>query len=525
MRETAADARDAWQNAREARIAGIAAELAAELEAGDACLVCGSAEHPRPARPSDRQVTRADEEAAYAVYQRSCEDRSKAQDQVARTKAALDTALAEAGETSVPELAVAHAALERDHAENDTAAADTLPAREALTQAEAEHVRRLDVRHRAATRIAGLLAHRERLERQHADLTEQLARARGPYTTVAERRARLTARIRQLAEAAELARTEQQSAARSKDADAAVADAAYRAGFDTPEAATRALLDDRERQRLEERVEQWQHEQATVTAEVTALDLTEAAARPPADPGRAQAAAEAATGLLRDASATHAAARTRCADLDRLSDKAAAGSAELAPARAEYALLRRLADLAMGTRGSENQLGMELETYVLAARLEQVAAAASVRLRRMSSGRYTIVHSDAKASRGSKSGLGLLAVDAWTGTERDTATLSGGETFFASLALALGLADVVTDEAGGMRLDTLFIDEGFGSLDEQTLDEVLDVLDALRERDRAVGIVSHVADLRQRIPAQLQVVKGQSGSTVRQRSFGRSPQG
>jgi exonuclease SbcC len=105
-------------------------------------------------------------------------------------------------------------------------------------------------------------------------------------------------------------------------------------------------------------------------------------------------------------------------------------------------------------------------------------------------------------------------VDAWTGTERDTATLSGGESFFASLALALGLADVVTDEAGGMPLDTLFIDEGFGTLDEQALEEVMDVLDGLRERDRAVGIVSHVADLRARIPAQLLVRKGRHGSTV-----------
>ncbi len=90
----------------------------------------------------------------------------------------------------------------------------------------------------------------------------------------------------------------------------------------------------------------------------------------------------------------------------------------------------------------------------------------------MSSGRYTLVHSDDRTGRG-RSGLGLHVVDAWTGRERDTATLSGGETFFASLALALGLADVVTDEAGGVRLDTLFIDEGFGSLDDQTLDEVL----------------------------------------------------
>ena len=108
-------------------------------------------------------------------------------------------------------------------------------------------------------------------------------------------------------------------------------------------------------------------------------------------------------------------------------------------------------------------------------------------------------------------------MDAWTGRERDTATLSGGETFFASLALALGLADVVTDEAGGVRLDTLFIDEGFGSLDDQTLDEVLDVLDSLRERDRSVGIVSHVPDLRRRIHAQLEVVKDRTGSVLRRR--------
>ncbi len=114
-------------------------------------------------------------------------------------------------------------------------------------------------------------------------------------------------------------------------------------------------------------------------------------------------------------------------------------------------------------------------------------------------------------------GLGLHVVDAWTGSERDTATLSGGETFFASLALALGLADVVTEEAGGVRLDTLFIDEGFGSLDDQTLDEVLDVLDSLRERDRSVGIVSHVADLRRRIPVRLEVVKERQGSSVRHR--------
>jgi exonuclease SbcC len=158
-------------------------------------------------------------------------------------------------------------------------------------------------------------------------------------------------------------------------------------------------------------------------------------------------------------------------------------------------------------------LKMTLSSFVLAARLEEVAAAASQRLLRMTAGRYSLVHSDARRG-GARSGLGLLACDAWTGVDRDTSTLSGGETFMASLALALGLADVVTQEAGGTRIEALFVDEGFGSLDEDTLEEVMNVLDGLREGGRCVGIVSHVAELRQRIPAQLRVRKTPSGSSV-----------
>ncbi|MEH6378083.1 SbcC/MukB-like Walker B domain-containing protein, partial [Streptomyces sp. KLMMK] len=214
----------------------------------------------------------------------------------------------------------------------------------------------------------------------------------------------------------------------------------------------------------------------------------------------------------------------RCQELDRLSAAAVTDACRLAPLREEYHRVAELAALAAGT-STRNERRMRLESYVLAARLEQVAAAATARLRRMSAGRYTLVHSDARAGGNARSGLGLHVIDHWTGKERDTATLSGGETFFVSLALALGLADVVTEEAGGVRLDTLFIDEGFGSLDEQTLDEVLDVLDSLRERDRAVGIVSHVADLRRRVPAQLRVVKGRSGSAVRHEIAGAGPHG
>jgi exonuclease SbcC len=105
-------------------------------------------------------------------------------------------------------------------------------------------------------------------------------------------------------------------------------------------------------------------------------------------------------------------------------------------------------------------------------------------------------------------------VDQWTGDVRDPSTLSGGETFVVSLALALGLADVVTTESGGTEIQTLFVDEGFGTLDADTLDDVMDRLDALRAGGRAVGVVSHVSELRNRIPTQLHVEKTRTGSTV-----------
>ena len=184
---------------------------------------------------------------------------------------------------------------------------------------------------------------------------------------------------------------------------------------------------------------------------------------------------------------------------------------ELTPLAARAAEARQLADLAAGQ--GANTLRMTLSSFVLAARLEEVAAAASQRLLAMTSGRYSLIHTDARRGAG-RSGLGLLACDAWTGVDRDTSTLSGGETFLASLSLALGLADVVTAEAGGTRIEALFVDEGFGSLDEDTLEEVMTVLDGLREGGRMVGIVSHVAELKQRIPAQVRVHKGHAGSHV-----------
>lgn len=513
--ERALKARAEWLDVKEQRLNGIAAELAAQLSDGEPCAVCGATEHPAPARKDAGHVGRETEERALAASQHADEQRAEAERRLGIVQRALAAAEGEAGDTPTEQLASQVRELEELYAEARANASALHTASERLRQAEQEHERRVTARQQAAVRAASRVARRDALDRERTTLEEELAQARGTAASVSARATQLERRVALLTEAADAARAAEDTAQRLKDADARLADAAFRAGFDTPQAAAAALLDAAAHRELQHRLDARQSEEAAVRAVLAEDDTAVAARRSPADVAGAQQAAAAAAQRLREASSARDAAARRCAELDRLSARSADGVRTLAPLREEYDRVARLAALTAGT-SAENERRMRLESYVLAARLEQVAAAATVRLQRMSSGRYTLVHSDDRAGRG-RSGLGLHVVDAWTGRERDTATLSGGETFFASLALALGLADVVTDEAGGVRLDTLFIDEGFGSLDDQTLDEVLDVLDSLRERDRSVGIVSHVADLRRRIHAQLEVVKGRSGSVVRQR--------
>ncbi|TDC08209.1 SMC family ATPase, partial [Streptomyces sp. 8K308] len=468
-------------------------------------------------RPTSDHVDRAAEEAARAAHQAAERHRAQAGQDLAALRADHAAAAAEAGDEPAEALTGAVRALEADLAAARAEAAGEPAARQAIAAAEAAHARLLDQRRDAERRGAARASRRAALAAELTALRAEIDRARADAPTVADRAAALNRRAEALALAAAAARAAQETADRRKQADGRLADAAYQAGFDSPRAAAEAALPEVERARLRRRVDAWLAERAAVAAALADPAATAAAAEPPAEPEAARAALATAAGRLRAAATAEAAARARRAELDALSATAAADATELAPLRVASRRITRLASLAAGT-SPENEYRMRLETYVLAARLEQVAAVASARLHRMSAGRYTLVHTDARAAHRARSGLGLLVMDAWTGRARDTATLSGGESFFVSLALALGLADVVAEEAGGPRLETLFVDEGFGSLDEQSLDEVLDVLDGLREHDRSVAIVSHVPDLRARIPAQLEVVKTRRGSTVRHRT-------
>ncbi len=291
------------------------------------------------------------------------------------------------------------------------------------------------------------------------------------------------------------------------------------AGFPDAAAVRAARLGPADVTRLSDEVRE--HEAARLAARKVFddLELAQAAA---SDPPDLDALASVATG--RREAANHAGTQARISETR--ADRLAGLHAQLLAALRAWRPVREDLELATGLsafvegKSPDNRLQMRLSAYVLAYRLAQVVDAANERLATMSDQRYSLVATGRRGAGENRGGLSLLVRDDWSGEERDPATLSGGETFVVSLALALGLADVITQEsdsgaAGDSRLDTLFVDEGFGSLDADTLDDVMDTLDSLREGGRVVGVVSHVAEMRDRIPCRLEVTKSRRGSRVR----------
>lgn len=181
--------------------------------------------------------------------------------------------------------------------------------------------------------------------------------------------------------------------------------------------------------------------------------------------------------------------------------------------REEVEFLSRLNDLANG--GEQGFKNVTFERYVLGAILDEVVYAANLRLQTMSRNRYSLERSDYTGGGRGKQGLDLAVMDAFTGQSRPANTLSGGETFLASMALALGLADVIQSYAGGIHMDTMFIDEGFGTLDPDTLELAMETLVQLQSSGRLIGMISHVPELKTRIPAHLEVTRGDDGSTAK----------
>ncbi|MEA2268484.1 MAG: repair protein SbcC/Rad50, partial [Solirubrobacteraceae bacterium] len=516
-REAAVSAREHHAGLLQRRLDGIAAELAARLVDGEACAVCGSPEHPSPAAPPDGGlVDEAQVRAAQGDAERLGAHRDAAAARLGELEAGLAAAHAVAGDAPLDELAGAArlAAEALAVARRDAGRVDEAEAALAALAAGLDETLRI----RREAEVAATEAAAEARQRAAAVEEDRLAvdRARDGAPSIADRVRRLTA----AADAADAAADALDAATRCADeaeqARARLDAAAAEAGFAGLDALRAALRDGSRCAALEQDVRRWDDGLAERRTAAAREDLREASTRPAPDVAALEAAAEHTAAAAERAQSALALAQQRRRELDDLRTRLDAALSAAGPARERLALVRELADLANGTSAS-NRLRMRLSAYVLAARLEEVAAAATARLQRMSGGRYALEHADDTAKGQRRGGLDLRVIDAWTGRDRPPSSLSGGETFLASLALALGLADVVTAEAGGARLETLFVDEGFGSLDDEgTLDEVLEVLDALRDGGRAIGIVSHVAELRQRIPVQLRIEKGRTGSRVLQ---------
>lgn len=498
---------------RERRLAGMAAELAAGLSEGAPCPVCGSDEHPAPAEASVDSVGDAEERAAAEREEQAGQRRDlavnarhRAENDLARLRERLSGRTREELAKNLTEIGAELRSLSQRAASKARLEVSIRTAQEEADDLTADRTKALREESEARAQQRALA---ERIEER----AQRLEAARGDFTDVAERREHLVA----VSEAAEkLAETRSVRAAAEQRLDeqrGTMLDAARRAGFATVEDALSAARPQARIAELERSLAEAERAEAAARGVLEEPELRGVSPEDEVDVESAQQAVESARSRAESAFAAVRACSGRAHDLDSLAEHFRCALVELEPAEREYAELDALTDVVNG-RG-QNARRMSLRSYVLAARLEEVAVAATARLRSMSQGRFSFVHSDAAGSRGTRGGLGIDVLDDYSGTVRPAKTLSGGESFLASLALALGLADVVAAQTGGALLDTLFVDEGFGTLDSETLDVVMDVLDELRAGGRVVGLVSHVEELRQRIPMRLRVRKSRTGSTVR----------
>ena len=505
----AADGHDLW-------IAQSASALARELEEDTPCPVCGSTAHPAPAPAADGEITR---------------------EQVAELDQARDRA-----ESELRDAQARHQDLVRRIAQLNEVAGAPTPTLETERDRAAELVAKLEALTPQISEIEAALAQ----ERTRLDgLTDALASARESAASLAstlqERESALAAAVARVeTERADYNSLDERAAALDERAHRSAALAGACADWDNARAALaqahRALADALTEQGLG--ADSWRtlllplpqvealearvaaHEKALFAArEALASErLTRAAAASAPD---LEALTETARKAEEDAAAASRASgilEQHCAQLDAARASLEEALEALARTREKAGPIRRLADIAAAS-GPENLASTPLSAWVLIARLEEVLAAANPRLAAISSGRYELVSvpDDGTASR--KSGLGLAIIDHDTDALRSPRTLSGGETFYTSLALALGLADVVSAEAGGIELRTMFIDEGFGSLDSHTLSLVMAQLQALRCAGRTVGVISHVEEMATQIADQIQVRPlPEGGSTLRVRA-------
>jgi exonuclease SbcC len=490
---------------------GMAGHLASALVADEPCPVCGSREHPHPAVRRTGDVDRREVDAAARLLADATASLELASAEAARVESELAELRGRTDGASVVEAQARMRNADLAMADLEIAAQDVTRIETEIAACEAALAENRVVRDeltRNASRLdAEVSAASAALEVDRGRIVAAL----DGHPSISDRVAALVKEADVWACAAEAVQTVQASKA---DLDTRVAEWAtelQRSQFADRDDVVAARLSEEEQREIAAHIERARQRRVEIEAALAAPDVADIAVDEIVDLKGAESA-------LAQARTAHESAQRRMATLkQRLSEAAerAAGVESAIEAEVQTVArttpLIRLADLVSGST-PDNTKSMSLPTFVLRERFADVVASANERLATMSDGRYALVHvEDREGNR--RSGLGLRVRDTHSDQERDPRTLSGGETFYCSLALALGLADVVTAEAGGVDLGTLFVDEGFGSLDEETLDNVLSVLSGLSTSGRVVGIVSHVPELKERISERITVIPNRDGSS------------
>ncbi len=529
-------ATEEFKNLQVLRLAQASSLLARELKDGEPCAVCGSVEHPAPAQIAEGEqlVERADLDAA-----KEREDKAHKQ---ARTHELAKDRAAKAHQEASEALAAARTQYETLAAQGECDVEQTAAQ---LQQAQA----RLAQAQSRVTARDGVLAKVERVRAEQQKAQEALRTIEGAAVEAQTRHrdalarceataadlapARAAVGFAQRVEGVEGYRAAHQRLARAvlllsqaRERHAQAAAQAQRllgeSAFESAELVHAAVRTPERIDALEQAVAAYELEHARLLEGFGREAIVAVAARA----ATGEQAPDDLQGVREQVEQLRAAAHRltlREGERESVLRSLQALRGEYAAFRAKtaqrYDRAQMLANLAAAARGDtlggyEHQV--DLVSYVLGAEFERILHSASLHLDRMSEGRYGMVFSDHRA-KGSRSGggLNLEITDTWTGEPREASSLSGGESFLASLSLALGLAEVVQANNGGIELDTLFIDEGFGTLDAETLDMVMGTIESLRDSGRTIGLISHVEEMKNRIPAQIVVEKGQNGSSVR----------
>ena len=535
--------REAALDLEQAFIAGQAAILAQHLMEGEACPVCGALEHPAPASghgpaqdlERDWQSARELHAEAAAALQEALHAHSSAQSTVAERRQRLEGLVAPDGD--LPTLEQAVVALDVEFA---ALGPRTDP--QVLEQALGQVRDRLSKARRSASEAVSAHAEAAKSEgiaaRSYADEINAVPEAyrdgealgadlRAAAVEVERLKSELDSVRARMNRASEARATAQANLKNARDildratSNVKAASERFRARIaelKLDEQEFNAFLTDvPEIDRLAERIAAHEQELQRAEGAVRQCEKTlEGSERPVLEP--LEEAWQAARGIAEEARARVAQTAARHQHLERL-------RIELA---AERERLRKLEDSTGPLRGLEqacsggNELRIDLETFAIGTMFDAVIESANLRLEPMTDGRYRLERQTDRVGGRVKRGLDIQVHDIQTGRARELSTLSGGETFIAALSLALGLSDVVEATHGGIRLDTIFVDEGFGSLDADseggTLETVLQVLQNVVGAHRAVGLISHVSLVQQAVPNGFTVVKGLSGSQVEVRA-------